>query len=517
MTIKSPLKWQSKTFRTFAAITAVLIMTLVTSCSSQGVTVTSKEESSATEMVDITFEGGSGKAYVSSPVEVTHEGEKSYAKLVFSSKNYDYVIVDGNRYENETPGENSTFTVPVKSLDEPFDFIADTTAMSRPHEIEYRITWNTKDAVSGSEEGLTDSVSKDMFGIRPKENERVIAGKRPDERMELIYANGFDIFGYGDNRLIRIYGVGDYLLIPEGGKAPEGLDDDITVLYQPLDTTYLVSTSVMDLVRQIGALDDIRLSGLLAKDWYIDEAGEYLEDGRMIYAGRYRAPDYELILSEGCDLAIENTMIFHDPEVKEKLEELGIPVIVETSSYEDSPLGRLEWIKLYGVLFDKEAVADDFYEEEVSKLEALKTEGLEKKSVAFFYVSATGQVCVRAPKDYVTKMIEMAGGRYVPGIKAGDATSGMGTINMQPEDLFAEAVDADIIIYNSTIEGNLSSVDDLVALNPLFSEFRAVKEGNVYCLTNGFFQKTTQMPEFITGLSAIIEGKESGNGVFYKL
>ena len=77
----------------------------------------------------------------------------------------------------------------------------------------------------------------------------------------------------------------------------------------------------------------------------------------MLYAGKYRMPDYELILSKGCDLAIENTMIFHDPEVKEKLEELGIPVIVETSSYESDPLGRLEWIKLYGALFGKEKEA----------------------------------------------------------------------------------------------------------------------------------------------------------------
>ena len=75
-----------------------------------------------------------------------------------------------------------------------------------------------------------------------------------------------------------------------------------------------------------------------------------MEDGRMLYAGKYNAPDYERILSGSCDLAVESTMIYHSPEVKEQLERLGIPVLVERSSYERHPLGRMEWLKLYGVL-----------------------------------------------------------------------------------------------------------------------------------------------------------------------
>ena len=82
--------------------------------------------------------------------------------------------------------------------------------------------------------------------------------------------------------------------------------------------------------------------------------------GNLIYAGKYSAPDYELLLSGGCTFAIENTMITHNPEVKEKLEELGIKVMIERSSYEKHPLGRLEWIKLFGVLFGREQQAKAF-------------------------------------------------------------------------------------------------------------------------------------------------------------
>ena len=528
MTTRFRSKHRNKTTAGFSGIIAILILMFVTSCAPQGVTSASgaglqtatTEEVSGTELVNITFEGGSGKAHVISPVEVTHEGGKSYARLVFSSTKYDYVIVGGVKYINETPGENSTFTVPVESFDVPLDFIGDTLAMSTPHEIKYRIIWNGKasDDNAGSDDFRPDeAASKAAFGIRPEDAERgAIAGILPGERLPLSYANGFDVTKYGDYSLISIYGVGDYLLVPEGKKAPDGLDEDITPLYAPLDKTYLVSTSAMDLVRQIGALDMIKLSPLQSSDWYIEEAKQLLDSGQMKYAGKYRAPDYELILSEGCSLAVENTMIYHDPEVKEKLEELGIPVIVETSSYENSPLGRLEWIKLYGVLFSKEKEAADYFEKEAATLKALRENKTASKSVAFFSVSENKTIVVRAPGDYITGMIEMAGGAYVPS-DTGLSEEGMGTVNMQPEAFFASAKDADIIIYNSTIVGSITSVDDLIGKNPLFSEFRAVKEGNVYCLDPGFFQKTTEMPAFVVQLSGIIDGTGDGGNIFRKL
>ena len=65
----------------------------------------------------------------------------------------------------------------------------------------------------------------------------------------------------------------------------------------------------MDLFRELDAMDAIRLSGTDASGWYIQEAKQAMEEGRMTYAGKYSAPDYELILASGCDLAVESTMI----------------------------------------------------------------------------------------------------------------------------------------------------------------------------------------------------------------
>ncbi len=463
--------------------------------------------------MNISLAGGSGRACIESPVRITNDGEKSYATLIWSSENYDYMIVGDTKYLNENPGGKSTFTIPVEGFDEPLAVIADTTAMSKPHEIEYTITWlgeaDGPDADTGvdDEESITGSGAAGNFGVRPKDAGSVkINGSLPDGQVDITNATGFDIFNYGTLRLIRIYGVGDYLLVPEGEDIPADMPSDIIVLRQPIDRTYLVSTSVMDLVRRLGALNDIRLSGLPADDWYIDRARELMNEGKIVYAGRYRAPDYELILSEGCDLAIENTMIYHDPEVKEKLEELGIPVIVETSSYEADPLGRLEWIKLYGALFSKEDAADDFFEEKVREVGSLTASEDKKKTVACFYVSAAGMINVRVPGDYVTKMIETAGGAYVPGAENVDTRGRMGTLNMQMEDFYANAKDADILIYNATIDGELTSVSDLTAKNELFAGFRAVKEGNVYCLRSDFFQRTTDMTDFMQDIHDAING-----------
>ncbi|MBO4904650.1 MAG: ABC transporter substrate-binding protein [Lachnospiraceae bacterium] len=442
-------------------------------------------------------------------MKITYKDGTAYATLIWSSENYDYIIAGGRKYENENPGGPSTFTVPVESFDEPFEFIGDTLAMSQPHEIEYKIIWNTDDTDTEDGTADTDDTEQErLFGIRSDTAPSKIGGTAQTGRLELVHATGFDIREYGMYKYISIYGVGDYLLVPEGMDVPSDIEDNVTIINMPVDKTYLVSTSAMDLVSAVGALDDIGFCALTKDRWFLDGPRERMSSGKMLYAGKYRAPDYELILSHGCDLAIENTMIFHNPEVKEKLEELGIPVIVETSSYESDPLGRLEWIKLYGTLFGKEEEAKDLYEKESARIESVTAEAATDRSIAFFSVSAAGMINTRRPNDYIAKMIRMAGCRYLPASGNGSDEGASGTFNMQAEDFYAEARDADILIYNSTIDGELSTVEDLIAKNHIFADFSAVREGRVYCLTSDFFQKTTGMADFITDITKIAKDSD---------
>lgn len=327
---------------------------------------------------------------------------------------------------------------------------------------------------------------------------------RIDHSMELLYADQFSV-DYYDNgfAMITIADDNRYLVVPEGETVPGGLPDDVTVIRRPLNNIYLVATSAMDLFCSLDAVDRITLSGTDASGWYIREARQAIESGAMSYAGKYNAPDYELILSKSCDLAVESTMIYHSPEVKEQLETLGIPVLVERSSYESHPLGRMEWLKLYAVLLGREEMAGELFDRQMSALNAVMGQEPTGKTVAFFYVSSNGYVNVRKPGDYVAKMIELAGGTYAPQNSA-EPENALSTMNMQMEAFYAAARDADYIIYNSTIDGELKSLDALLARSSLLADFKAVKEGHVWCTEKNLFQESMGLGTMILDIHRML-------------
>lgn len=325
----------------------------------------------------------------------------------------------------------------------------------------------------------------------------------PEYSLELHYADQFSVDYYaGGYALITITDGGRFLLVPEEEEVPEGLEEDITVLNQPLDHIYLVATSAMDLFRELSAIEHVRLSGTDSPGWYIEEAKQAMENGDMVYAGKYNAPDYERILSEECDLAVESTMIYHSPEVKEQLENFGIPVLVERSSYESHPLGRAEWLKLYGALLGKEQLAEESFQAMEDALTEVFSKENTEKTVAFFHINSNGIVNVRKSGDYVAKMIELAGGRYIFS-DLGDENA-LSTMNMQMESFYAQAKDADYLIYNSTIDGELRTLDELLAKNELLGDFKAVKEGNVWCTQKNLFQESTGIGDLILDIHRML-------------
>ena len=92
---------------------------------------------------EVTLEGGSGRATVESPAALTVADGKMTATIVWSSPNYDYMLVDGEKYLPTNTEGNSTFEIPVAALDTALDVTADTVAMSTPHEIEYTLTFDS--------------------------------------------------------------------------------------------------------------------------------------------------------------------------------------------------------------------------------------------------------------------------------------------------------------------------------------------------------------------------------------
>ena len=194
-----------------------------------------------------------------------------------------------------------------------------------------------------------------------------------DHAYPLDYATQFtaDCYADGSTLLTIPDAQVKFLVRPEGAATLHTVPEGVTVLQQPVQNIYLVSTSAMDLFLHLDALDSIALSGTRAEGWYLDEAKQAMQTGRIAYAGKYSAPDYERILTAECGLAVENTMIYHTPEVKEQLERFGIPVLVERSSYESSPLARMEWIKLYGILLGKEPLAEEVFARQAQRIAPL--------------------------------------------------------------------------------------------------------------------------------------------------
>ena len=326
-------------------------------------------------------------------------------------------------------------------------------------------------------------------------------------RMELSYATQFTVDYLACGGALISVGTEDrFLLLPEGVEVPAGADADLVILRQPMDKLYNAASSAMDFFVQLDAMSQVRFTSTTYKNWGLQEVRDALDAGTLVYAGKYSAPDFELLLGEKCSLAIESTMIYHSPDIKEKLENLGIPVLVERSSYEPHPLGRVEWIKLYGLLLGKEAEAALFYADQLEQVAKLADLPAGELTVAYFHISTARSVVVRKPGDYLCKMIQLAGGKYVFDELPGQDDSSLSTMNMDMEAFYAGARDADVLIYNSTIDGELNTLSQLLEKSELLGDFKAVKDGNVWCSEHDLFQKSSAAAVMIRELNRILSG-----------
>lgn len=339
-----------------------------------------------------------------------------------------------------------------------------------------------------------------------------------ERSIELLYAENFKVDYYeGGYTLLTITMDGtQFLIIPENGKVPEIWGKKIVILRHPIKDIYLVASSVMDIFSELDGLDSISFSGQKEDGWFIEAAREEMHKGNILYAGKYSKPDYELLVSNHCALAIENMMISHSPEVVENLENFGIPVMIDYSSYESHPLGRVEWVKFYGALLGKEEEAERLFADQAAILERISASEKTEKTVAFFFITSNGLVQVRQSSDYVPKMIELAGGIYAFQ-NLGDSETNRSTMNMQVEDFYVGAKDADFLIYNSSIDGGVSSVEELLDKCELLADFKAVKEGNVWCTTKDMYQQSLTIGYFIEDIHAMIQGENNNMNYIYHL
>ncbi|MBO5552046.1 MAG: ABC transporter substrate-binding protein, partial [Lachnospiraceae bacterium] len=462
-----------------------------------------------TYYIDVDLEGGSGKASVESPALLLIQDGEAAAMITWSSSNYDYMVVDDMKFDADVVDDKSTFVIPVKGFDYRLPVIADTTAMSRPYEIEYTLFFDSATIRAADPESVAPAYS----------------GMKIREKIKPEYATGFTIDSY-DNNIYRVtVGKDRYLLVPRLTELPVNIPDSVTVIRTPVSRAYVASTSSMDYFTQLEALKDVAFTSSEASKWTDERVSSLVEADTIHYVGRYDAPDYESLITGKADIAVENTMIYHTPETEEKLKEISVPVFVDKASYEDDPRGRVEWIKVYGILTGEYGRAVRFFDAACKRIdEAAKAVGddagtsWDRPKVAYFYISPKGHVGVRKPGDYISKMIEIAGGEYIPSDikvpKDGDKSS---AVDMSMEDFYLKVKDADILIYNGTLYGIPESVEKLVSDTALLSEFKAVKEGRVYASEDIMFQATCEAADIIEDLAAVMDDKASGLTYFSRI
>ena len=521
----------------------------VCGCSSQAFvseqqteTVLTKEETGwefqdGTYQMEVELLGGSGRASVTSPAKVEIKDGKAVATLEWSSPNYDYMVVDGEKYLPVNTEGNSVFQIPVEAFDQDIAVIADTVAMSTPHEIEYTLNFHAGE--NGQNAAKADTTGQEDADGAEKGQQTAAVGGNPaktaaapltyDHSMELSYAENFAVDYYeGGYKLLTTRLNGDrILLVPKHQQAPkdaealvspsaEGEPGKLIVLQEPVKNLYLVASSVMDMFAQLDSMDAISMCGLKEEDWYIPAAKQAMKDGTLLYAGKYSQPDYELLLSQNCSMAIENSMIYHTPEVMEKLDEFGIPTLVEYSSYEEHPLGRVEWVRFFGALLDQEEKADQLFEKQKEALKRVEAEESTGKTVAFFYITSNGLVQVRQSTDYIPKMIELAGGKYVFE-NLGDPDSRRSTVNLQLEDFYDGAQDADFLVYNTTIDRQVQTLEDLLKKCSLLKDFKAVKNHQVWCTTEDMYQQSMSAGNLIEDFHRMLTGDDKETRYLYRL
>ena len=190
-------------------------------------------------------------------------------------------------------------------------------------------------------------------------------------------------------------------------------------------------------------------------------------------------------------------------------------MFIDMSGLESHPLGRTEWVKVYGVLLGKEEAAEQVFTAQKNTVEAISHTD-QATSVAFFYVNSSGAVVSKAAGDYIPALIALAGGNYLgPDSRTSDTAS----VTMDMETFYALAKEADFLIYNAAIDTPPQNMAELLAKNELFSDFEAVKAGRVYAASGALYQSAHRFGDVVKELHALLT-QETANlpdGFFQKI
>ncbi|MBE6064233.1 ABC transporter substrate-binding protein [Clostridium cochlearium] len=317
------------------------------------------------------------------------------------------------------------------------------------------------------------------------------------KEMTLKYSKGFSIkyiddgikkVTDGDNRTL--------ILVSKGKEVPEEYKNEI-IINTPIDNVLLGSTIHGCLLRAINEIPSVTAVTTKQDQWQASEVAEAMKKGNIKYVGQNKSPDYEMISK----LKPSMSFLYSGPSglqpMMQKFDELKLNYATCNGYLEEHPLGRMEWIKFIAAFYDKEDVAEEYFDKAVKKVEETsKKVANEKKPKVAWGMISKGKVYAPKPGSYVAKMIEMAGGDYV----FKDEKMSNGTVTL--EEFHAKSKDADILIYSSLNQYS-PTLKSVIEQAPILEKIKPVVDKRVWCFHPNYYQSVDKTDELITDLAAI--------------
>lgn len=354
-----------------------------------------------------------------------------------------------------------------------------------------------------STEKTTESNTTQTVTTENAKEEEVDGELILDYEEELQYAELFTITRYKGGYIMfdtQILEGVQYLLVPEGKSVPAELPEGTVVLQMPLTSFRFSSTSMTSLIDAIGGLDYITSVSTDIGGWYLDNVVEKMKDGEIKFSGKYSEPDYEMLLSDGVQVNVDTTMLTYKPEVMEKYDELGIAYVIEASSREAHPLGRVEWVKLWGLMMGMEEEAYTFFEEQAAAFEEITAlDKLDITAVSFY--PSDENMNVHYDNSYYGATTVYAGCEYI--LFDTDEEDTTSYAKMGIEDFYELAKDTDYMF--SIANTQLYTMQDLIDCNEIFEDFKSVQDGNVYVFKSSFIQSAGDIVTAIAEIRQVLE------------
>lgn len=317
-----------------------------------------------------------------------------------------------------------------------------------------------------------------------------------------------------------------WLLLPEGVDKVSGAPAGVNIMtFRDRQNIMVSSASTMALINAMDALSKVPMT-TADTTWRIQEIKDAIDKGTVKEVGKYSKPDYEQIISIGAEkhvtFAVFSTMLDSVPDVYDQLTKTcNLRIMRDQSSYESHPLGRTEWIKIYGEIFDMRDKSDAVFNGQVEILNETSSKinvpEAERKTVLIFYTTSTKDTFyVRNAADYVTELVNLGGGKQVAEIGPGKS----GNTKMTQESFIQECSQADYVLYNWTSgasgvkDESLQGLID-ARLGDWFKDFKAYKEGNVWRTSNDFYQKMDKMGEMVADIYKMLYGENVSDTLTY--